>query len=91
LLSNDAGRGRLSPFLVLLGGLNNVTESIYVEECSIDGLDDSCEVNEDDEYLSATMSDEWSSSDDVDANGEKSSMEQQPIGEPPDISGGLKY
>jgi hypothetical protein len=37
LLSNDAGRGRLSPFLVLLGGLNNVTESIYVEECSIDG------------------------------------------------------
>jgi hypothetical protein len=53
LLSNDAGRGRLSPFLVLLGGLNNVTESIYVEECLIDGLDDSCEVIEDDEYLSS--------------------------------------
>ena len=42
-------------------------------------------------YLSAMMSDEWSSGDDVNVNGDKSSMEQQPIGEPPDISGGLKY
>jgi hypothetical protein len=42
-------------------------------------------------YLSATMRDEWSSGDDVDVNGDKSPMEQQPIGEPPDISGGLKY
>jgi hypothetical protein len=57
LLSNDAGRGRLSPFLVLLGGLTNVTESIYVEEGLINGLDYSCDkVN-------------WSSGeDDVDAN-----------------------
>jgi hypothetical protein len=43
LLSNDAGRGRLSPFLVLLGGLTNVTESIYVEEGLINGLDYSCD------------------------------------------------
>ena len=34
-------------------------------------------------YLSATMRDEWSSGDDVDANGDKSPMEQQPIGAAP--------
>ena len=34
---------------------------------------------------------QMSSGDDVNVNGDKSPMEQQPIGEPPDISGGLKY
>jgi hypothetical protein len=61
---------------VLLRRMTNVTESmIHVEEGSINGSDHSCEANEDDEYLSATMSDEWSSGDDVDANGDKSLME----------------
>jgi hypothetical protein len=43
LFPNNAGRGSLSPFLVLLGGLTNVTESIYVEEGSINGPDYSCD------------------------------------------------
>jgi hypothetical protein len=57
LSPNNARRGRLSPFLVLLGGLTNVTESIYVEEGSINGSDHSCDkVN-------------WcSGEDDIDAN-----------------------